>query len=128
MPNLTKINNLATYITKDNSSICELMHPAEHNNSNQSLAQATVPINTETQLHYHACTEELYHITQGSGLMTIADDQFPVETGDTICIPPNSNHKIKNTGTVELVFLCCCSPAYSHDDTFLIPLELQSAE
>jgi len=123
MPNVTKINNLETYITKDKSSICELMHPAEHHNANQSLAQATVPINTETQLHYHACTEELYHITQGSGVMKIEDNQFPVETGDTICIPPHNNHKIKNTDTVDLVFLCCCSPAYSHDDTFLISNE-----
>lgn len=123
MPTLTKIKSLQSYVTKDNSSICELMHPTHQHNNNQSLAQAVVPVNTETQLHYHARTEELYHIQQGSGSMTIEAEQFNVEIGDTICIPPQSNHKIKNTGKVDLVFLCCCSPAYSHDDTFIISEE-----
>jgi len=120
MPNITKISKLKSYLTKDNSSICELMHPAQHHNANQSLAQATVPINTETQLHYHAKTEELYHIQQGCGLMTLGEEHFPVAVGDTVSIPPNSKHKIKNTGDIDLVFLCCCSPAYSHADTFLM--------
>ena len=116
----TSIKNLETYITKDHSSICELMHPSQHGNAKQSLAQAIVPGHSETQLHYHAITEELYHISQGTGLMTIDDDQFHVTVGDTICIPPKSHHKIKNTESVDLVFLCCCSPAYSHDDTFIV--------
>ena len=120
MPTLTNIKKLKTYITKDGSSICELMHPSQHGNAKQSLAQAIVPAHSETQLHYHAKTEELYHISQGSGLMTIDDDQFPVTVGDTVCIPPTSHHKIKNTESIDLVFLCCCSPAYSHDDTFII--------
>ena len=120
MPVITKKNNLETYITKDNSSICELMHPSQHGNLKQSLAQATVPVNTQTQLHYHALTEELYYIQQGKGLMTINNEQFKVEPGDTICIPPEHHHMIKNTGKSELVFLCCCSPAYLHDDTFLV--------
>jgi len=120
MPTISKQDELDTYITKDNSSICELMHPQQQGNKNQSLAQATVPINTETQLHYHALTEELYYIQQGRGLMTINDEQFDVEVGDTICIQPKNSHKIKNTGSSDLVFLCCCSPAYSHDDTYLV--------
>ena len=121
MPNITKQTNLKKYITKDNSSICELMHPSQHGNANQSLAQATVPVNTETQLHYHEKTEELYHIQQGSGLMTLGNTQFEVTVGDTIHIPEDTPHKIFNNGAIELTFLCCCSPAYSHDDTFLLP-------
>lgn len=120
MPIITKQKELENYITKDNSTICELMHPQQQHNKNQSLAQAIVTPESETQLHYHEKTEELYYIQQGVGLMTIADDHFPVESGDTICIPPHNAHKIKNTGDKDLVFLCCCSPAYSHDDTFIV--------
>jgi len=121
MPVISKQNELERYITKDNSSICELMHPKQHHNRNQSLAHAIVKPGLETQLHYHAKSEELYHILQGNGLMTIADDYFAVESGDTLCIPPLSPHKIKNTGQMDLVFLCCCSPAYSHADTCIVP-------
>ncbi|VAW97104.1 hypothetical protein MNBD_GAMMA23-1263 [hydrothermal vent metagenome] len=120
MPTLNKLKDLEPYITKDNSRICELMHPTQHSNSKQSLAQAIVSPGQETQLHYHAATEELYHILQGNGLMTIEGEIFSVESGDTLCIPPNCSHKIKNTGNADLVFLCCCSPAYSHADTFIV--------
>jgi mannose-6-phosphate isomerase-like protein (cupin superfamily) len=99
------------------------MHPSIHASHNQSLAEATVPAGSETLLHKHLKTEELYHITQGRGLLTLDDDILEVSSGDTICIAPNTPHKIKNTGTLELKILCCCSPAYSHDDTVLIESE-----
>jgi mannose-6-phosphate isomerase-like protein (cupin superfamily) len=73
-----------------------------------------------TTLHKHTFTEELYHITSGEGLMTLDKKQFDVIVGDTICIPPGTPHCIKNTGNNELIILCCCSPAYSHDDTQLL--------
>lgn len=108
------------YITKDGSEIRELMHPSVHGNQLQSLAEATVPIGGETLRHKHAFTEELYHITQGHGLMTLGEERFDVLVGDTICIPPGTEHCITNVGTEPLVLLCCCSPAYAHDDTTLI--------
>lgn len=108
------------YITKDGSHIRELMHPRVHGNGLQSLAEAIVAPGQETRLHKHIQSEELYHITQGEGLMTLAHDCFIVQAGDTICIPPNTAHKIKNTGTAPLKILCCCTPAYAHTDTLLI--------
>jgi len=108
------------YITKDGSEIRELMHPDVHGNKNQSLAEATVPVGGKTLRHKHAITEELYHITRGHGLMTLGEEQFEVFAGDTICIPPGTEHCIENLGTEPLVLLCCCSPAYAHDDTELV--------
>ena len=120
MKNLSHYTEIKEYITKDGSCIRELMHPSQHNIKNQSLAEAIVPINTETQLHKHLLSEEIYHITQGEGWMTLGDEMFSVSQGDTVCIPPNTAHKIKNTGAMTLKIICSCSPAYSHDDTILI--------
>jgi mannose-6-phosphate isomerase-like protein (cupin superfamily) len=108
------------YITKDRSEIRELMHPKVHGNANQSLAEAIVPVGGKTLLHKHMATEELYHITQGEGAMTLGSEVFAVHRGDTICIPPGIQHAIENTGTTSLILLCCCSPAYSHEDTQLL--------
>ena len=108
------------YLTKDGSEIRELMHPTVHGNQAQSLAEATVPVGTRTLLHRHAITEELYHITAGEGLMTLGDQQFGVRLGDTICIPPGTPHCIEALGEVPLKLLCCCAPAYAHDDTELL--------
>ena len=111
---------VAAYITRDGSEIRELMHPSLHGNSRQSLAEATVQPGTGTHLHRHALTEELYHVSAGSGLMTLGEQQFPVAVGDTVLIPPGTPHRIEATGTEALRILCCCSPAYSHEDTELL--------
>ena len=34
-------------------------------------------------------------------------------------IAPGAVHKLTNTGDAPLTLLCCCAPAYSHDDTVL---------
>lgn len=120
MKTLSHYNNSCAYTTRDGSEIRELMHPNVHGNALQSLAEAIVAPGMETLLHKHIQSEELYHITQGSGLMTLAADIFTVTSGDTVCIPPGTAHKIKNTGTLPLKILCCCSPAYAHHDTLLL--------
>ncbi len=116
----TEYQSITAFITKDGSLIRELMHPATHKNTKQSLAQAIIPVNTRTQLHRHMHSEELYHITSGQGRMTLADEMFTVSVADTVCILPGTAHCIENIGDEDLVILCCCSPSYSHDDTELL--------
>jgi mannose-6-phosphate isomerase-like protein (cupin superfamily) len=111
---------ISAYITKDGSSIKELMHPLKHGNANQSFAEATVFPGEKTQLHRHHKTEELYHITQGDGLMLLGDSTFKVSVGDTVLITPESPHSIQNISDEPLKILCCCSPPYSHEDTELL--------
>ena len=112
--------SVPAYRTMDGSEIRELMHPAVHGNSAQSLAEATVPAGTRTLLHLHPRTEELYHITVGVGRMTLGADTFELKPGDTVCIPPGTPHCIEAVGAEALRLLCCCSPAYSHGDTVLL--------
>ena len=116
----THYQEIKTFITKDGSEIRELMHPSQHGNAYQSFAEATVPVGYETQKHRHDKTEEIYHITQGKGLMTLGEKQFEVGYGDTICINPGVAHHIKNVGEVPLKILCSCSPPYSDEDTQLL--------
>ncbi|WP_440947348.1 cupin domain-containing protein [Methanosarcina sp. T3] len=116
----TRYEMVEPYITKDGSIIRELMHPAVHGNSNQSLAEAIVPVGGETLLHRHRLTEEIYHITEGSGIMTLGSEEFEVRKGDSIRIAPGTPHRVRNPGEKELKILCCCAPAYSHEDTELM--------
>ena len=116
----TRYEEIEAYITRDGSEIRELMHPSMQGNRNQSFAEATVQPGCTTQLHRHPVTEEIYHITQGAGVMTLGEERFEVRTGDTICIPPGTAHCIENTGAVALRIICACAPAYSHDDTELL--------
>lgn len=117
----TRYKDIEAYITKDGSLIRELMQPGGvHGNRNQSLAEAEVPVGVKTHLHLHRESEELYHITAGQGLMHLGDERLVVGVGDTVLIPPGTPHYIENTGEQAVKILCCCSPAYSHDDTELL--------
>lgn len=116
------IKNLAdvpAFATKDGSEIRELL---AHRNSairNQSLAEARLPVGASTQEHYHPKTEEIYYITHGTGRMRIEGELRDVKPGDAIAIPPGQKHKLWNTGPDILRLLCCCAPAYEHDDTVI---------
>lgn len=113
-------NKVTPFITKDGSEIRELL---AHRNSairNQSLAEATVPAGASTEEHHHPKTEEIYYILYGTGQMKCGDQSASVSPGDAIAIPPGTPHKITNTGEIPLRFLCCCAPAYEHEDTVLV--------
>jgi mannose-6-phosphate isomerase-like protein (cupin superfamily) len=113
------LNDVPAFITKDGSEIRELL---AHRNSvirHQSLAEARLPAGGSTQEHYHAKTEEIYYITAGSGRMRIEGEERDVKPGDAIAIPPGAKHKLWNSGAETLRLLCCCAPAYEHDDTFI---------
>ena len=110
----------APYVTKDGSEIRELLHPSQHAPRNQSLAEALIPAGCKTLLHLHRRTEEIYHVTHGTGVMTLGDETFTIAPGDSIVIAPGTPHCLENNGESALIILCCCAPAYSHDDTVLI--------
>ncbi|NOX19956.1 MAG: cupin domain-containing protein [Nitrospirae bacterium] len=120
MPIKTKYYDIQPYVTKDGSEIRELMHPDKHGNKQQSLAEAIIPVGSKTKLHRHNRSEEIYHITSGTGLMILGNEKFVIQAGDTICIPPGTPHQVQNTGNTLLKILCCCSPPYSHSDTELL--------
>lgn len=122
----TRYQDLPAYTTRDGSTIRELIHPAQHGNQRQSLAEANLLPGKQTLLHRHAKSEEIYHITAGRGIMTLGDQRLAIQPGDSVYIPPGTAHALENTGNVTLKVLCCCSPAYSHDDTELLNTQTSS--
>ena len=110
-------NNVAPFITKDDSEIREILAPGNSSLKNQSLAEARVSPGKSTKQHYHVETEEIYYILQGRARVEVGSKLREVGEGDGIAILPGQRHKICNTGTEELVFLCCCSPCYKDKDT-----------
>jgi mannose-6-phosphate isomerase-like protein (cupin superfamily) len=116
---VTNLQTVLSFVTKDGSEIRELL---AHRNSiirNQSLAEARLAPGASTQEHYHIRTEEIYYITDGIGRMRIGCESREVKVGDAIAIPPGERHKLWNTGTEVLRLLCCCAPAYEHSDTVI---------
>lgn len=110
---LTSIDAVEAFVTKDGSTIREL-----HHTQAQSLAEATLEVEQATERHYHRVTEEIYFVLKGQGKMEIDGETSQIRPGDAVLIPPGAWHTLENNGTSELRILCCCAPPYAHDDTF----------
>ena len=117
---LSKLEDLESFTTLDGSSIREIAGPSWTPARNQSLAEATVPAGGATVAHFHREAEELYFFTAGRGRLRLGEDERDVGPGDCAVIPPGTVHKLWATGDAPLVLLCCCAPAYSHEDTVLV--------
>ena len=110
---------IAPYITADGSTIRELLNGANAPLHNQSLAEATLAPGQKTARHFHPRAEEIYYILSGRGMMIIGEETRAIASGAAIAIAAGAPHHIENDGAQELRFLCCCAPAYSHQDTIL---------
>ena len=118
---LSKLDDLEPFTTLDGSTIREIAGPAWTPARNQSLAEATVPVGGRTVAHYHRVTEELYFFTAGTRAHDArrrgARRRAPATASSS---RPGQVHGLVNTGDEPLVLLCCCAPAYSHEDTVLV--------
>lgn len=71
--------------------------------------------------HAHKIRNPLRSWVQNGNVGTISIIvTFEVVPGDSVLIPPNTPHCIETTGNIPLRILCCCSPAYSDEDTELL--------
>ncbi|MGC8744471.1 MAG: cupin domain-containing protein [Verrucomicrobiia bacterium] len=116
---IKNINSITAFITKDGSEIRELLAYRNSSIKNQSLAEAGVPVGKSTLEHYHIKSEEIYFILEGTGKIKIEEEVSIVHKGDAIAILPGKRHKIWNIGNNVLKILCCCAPAYEHNDTII---------
>jgi mannose-6-phosphate isomerase-like protein (cupin superfamily) len=117
---VSKLQEVESFRTLDGSEIREVAGPARGDAVNQSLAEATVDPGGETAEHFHKVSEEIYFFTHGRGRMRLGEHEREVEAGSCVVIPPGERHKLWNTGSEPLRLLCCCAPAYSHEDTVLV--------
>ena len=108
---VTSIAGAEPFTTKDGSTIREL-----HHTDAQSLAEARLDPGRSTERHYHARTEEIYFLLEGTAEMELDGERRRLAPGDAVLIPPGTWHQI--TAVDSLRFLCCCAPPYAHEDTF----------
>ena len=65
-------------------------------------------------LHKHDDTEQVFHVMQGRGVLTIGQEaaKYPVKVGDVVRIPMSTWHSIEAEGDDDLRYLCvdCFGP------------------
>ncbi|RYG57021.1 cupin domain-containing protein [bacterium] len=116
---LVSLQSCPPFTTADGSTIREVFNPRNSALLNGSLACATLQIGQKTTRHFHPKAEEIYFVLKGRGLMEIDGERVEMGEGDAVAIPSGARHQIEALGSEALEFLCCCAPAYSHEDTVL---------
>jgi mannose-6-phosphate isomerase-like protein (cupin superfamily) len=78
-----------------------------------SIARARVEPGVVTCFHILKGTIERYVILEGAGLVEVGNEPpRPVHPMDIITIPAETRQSIMNTGNVDLIFLCVCTPGF----------------
>ncbi len=49
--------------------------------------------NEETSESYHKLAEEIYYVVAGKGTALLDGEEFPLETGDFLRLPPGTRHR-----------------------------------
>jgi len=68
------------------------------------------------QEHVHQVQEQVYHVLEGEGMLTLDDKSVLMRRHDYVFVPPGVRHGFTNNGTVPLVFLVVTTPVEDKED------------
>ena len=103
------------FFTEERCHILELSNSLD--DPGVSIARARVEPGVTTRKHRVTGTIERYVVLEGAGRVSVDGmvDQ-DVGAGDVVVIAANAVQSISNTGDVDLVFLCICTPRFEWDN------------
>ena len=105
-------DEVAEYPTPEGCRILESWNDA--GDTAASIARARVAPGASTRPHRLKGVVERYLIVEGRGDVTVGEEgAVPVGPGDVVVIPAGVSQRIANTGGVDLVFYCICTPRFT---------------
>lgn len=105
------------YVTKDLSTIRELLHPQCIPNLGMSLAEAIVEARHTTAEHRHSGFDEIYYGLEGMGTLYLNGIPHAFGPHEYYLLPKNTWHYL--VAETRLRLLCICCPGYTHEETSL---------
>lgn len=113
---IKKLKDISAFEAGDKTLLKEVLNPNDKGAAvRYSMAHAVVKPG-QTTLKHRLKSSETYYILEGQGEVYINDETQTVNSNDVIYIPPMTTQCIRNTGNVDLVFLCICDPAWKKED------------
>jgi mannose-6-phosphate isomerase-like protein (cupin superfamily) len=83
------------------------------------LSLAHVRLSGKATRHLHHVMEEVYYITRGDGYLTIGEERYPIEEGDTIGIPKDVWHYLETEEGKEMELIAVTHPMFNSDDVII---------
>jgi mannose-6-phosphate isomerase-like protein (cupin superfamily) len=109
-PRIVPVDESAEFATEERCRILEWWN--DPSDPAVSVARARVAPGVTTAWH-RVSVDERYVVLAGRGAMHLGDRPgTTVGPGDVVVIPAGVPQRIANTGTVDLVFVCVCTPRF----------------
>jgi len=87
-----------------------------HDEPNYKLKRIEVFPGHRLSYQYHSHRSESWTIIQGEGTLTLDDKSIKMSIGQNVSIPVKAKHRIKNTGSENLVFIEVQTGSYFGED------------
>lgn len=93
----------------DKNKLAVIFSPANTNTS-LTVCLEIFDVGGKTPLHQHHFAVEMFFILKGEGRASCDGKSIKISGGDSILMPPTSNHIIENIGLSRLYALCIMVP------------------
>ncbi len=101
------------YTAEDKAVAREIASPRNSRARQLSIADIIIPAGVAVKPHYHEVIEEIYYVTAGSGLMTVAGRSRRIGVGDAVVIRPGERHSVHNDTGADLRMIVTCTPPWT---------------
>jgi mannose-6-phosphate isomerase-like protein (cupin superfamily) len=110
---ITNVKNTRKY-KRDNITSHLLVSEVSTGSKHITTTLVEMDIGGRQHIHSHE-TEQSYFIIEGTGLMQVGNDVCEVNKGDSIFIPSQEKHGLKNTGNGKLIYFSAGSPPFGRE-------------
>jgi len=117
---MSKQKLIDVYELPEVSNICNQVLREVISLSKVSLAHVTIAAGNISLWHQHSRMTEIYFILKGEGILYYGNQALQAETGLYLVLPPNTPHRLKNTGGHDLEHLVFAIPPFNLDDVKLL--------
>lgn len=104
--------------TRGDGVVSHLLQPHESTDdeaeTDLTVTLVEVEPGAKQTVHSHE-PEQVYVIIAGEGVMQVGTEERRVESGESVHIPPNTQHGIENTGDEILEYISAATPAFPQD-------------
>jgi mannose-6-phosphate isomerase-like protein (cupin superfamily) len=108
-PKIVSVSTIKEYLTPEHCYIFE-----NWGSPKVSIARARVEPGITTVPHHLIGVDEYYLIAQGEGTAKIGNlPPQKIGVGDVVAIPAGVSQSVTNTGKIDLIFHCICTPRFT---------------
>jgi len=88
--------------------------------SDSSVTTFVIWVKKNVPLHKHISHTEQVIVVEGTAIMQVGENTFPIKAGDMIVVPENIPHRVDVTSTTPLKVISIQAPEFLGDDRIFL--------